>query len=88
MRTLLVLAAHPDFAETIRAGLNPEQYRVVHRADAQEAEPLLAHGLASACIVDLELLGRDALRRGTRQFRLTAGCARARSGRILFPGVS
>jgi signal transduction histidine kinase/CheY-like chemotaxis protein/GAF domain-containing protein len=57
MKTLLVLAAHPDFAETIRAGLNPEEYRVVHRADAQEAEPLLAHGLASACIVDLELLG-------------------------------
>jgi len=57
MRTLLVLAAHPDFAETIRAGLNPEQYRVVHRANAQEAEPLLAHGLAGACIVDLELLG-------------------------------
>jgi len=57
MKTLLVLAAHPDFAETIRAGLNPEQYRIVHRADAQEAEPLLAHGLASACILDLELLG-------------------------------
>ncbi len=57
MKTLLVLAAHPDFAETIRAGLSPEQYRVVHRADAQEAEPLLVHGLASACILDLELLG-------------------------------
>ena len=57
MKTLLVLAAHPDFAETIRAGLNPEQYRIIHRADAQEAEPLLAHGLASACILDLELLG-------------------------------
>ena len=57
MKTLLVLAAHPDFAETIRAGLNPEQYRVVHRADAQEAEPLLVHGLASACVLDLDLLG-------------------------------
>ena len=41
MKTLLVLAAHPDFAETIRAGLSPEQYRIVHRADAREAEPLL-----------------------------------------------
>jgi signal transduction histidine kinase/ActR/RegA family two-component response regulator len=57
MKTLLVLAAHPDFAETIRAGLDAEQYRIVHRANAQEAEPLLAHGLASACILDLELLG-------------------------------
>jgi len=57
MKTLLVLAAHPDFAETIRAGLSPEQYRVVHRADVQEAEPLLVQRLASACILDLELLG-------------------------------
>ncbi|MGD0744967.1 MAG: ATP-binding protein [Verrucomicrobiota bacterium] len=57
MKTLLVLAAHPDFAETIRAGLSQEQYRIVHRADPREAEPLLVHGLASACILDLELLG-------------------------------
>jgi len=57
MKTLLVLAAHPDFAETVRAGLNPEQYRVAHRVNAQEAEPLLVHGLANACIIDLELLG-------------------------------
>jgi len=57
MKTLLVLAAHPDFAETIRAGLDPEQYRIVHRAGLEEAEPLLVHGLASACILDLELLG-------------------------------
>ena len=57
MKTLLVLAAHPDFAETIRAGFSPEQYRVVHRPDVEAAEPLLAHGLAGACILDLELLG-------------------------------
>lgn len=55
MRTLLVLAPHPELAETIRAGSNPEQYRVVHRANLEEAEPLLAHGLVSACIVDVEL---------------------------------
>jgi signal transduction histidine kinase len=61
VKTLLVLAAHPDFAETIRAGLNPEQYRIVHRANVQEAEPLLAHGLASACILDLELLGVEVI---------------------------
>jgi nitrogen-specific signal transduction histidine kinase/CheY-like chemotaxis protein len=57
MKTILVLAAHPDFADVIRSGLNPEEYRIVHRADAHEAEPLLAHCLANACIVDLELLG-------------------------------
>ena len=57
MKTILVLAAHPDFADAIRSGLDPEEYRIVHRADAQEAEPLLTHCLAAACIVDLELLG-------------------------------
>ena len=57
MKTLLVLAPHPELAETIRAGLNPEQYRVVHRVNLDEAEPLLAHGLISACLVDVELTG-------------------------------
>ena len=26
MKTLLVLAEHPDFAEAVRAAVNPEQY--------------------------------------------------------------
>jgi signal transduction histidine kinase/DNA-binding NarL/FixJ family response regulator len=55
MKTLLVLAAHPDFAEAVRAGINPEQYRVIDRTDLEAAEPLLVHGLAQACIVDVEL---------------------------------
>ena len=55
MKTLLVLAEHPDFAEAIRAGINAEQYRVVHRTTLEEAEPLLVHGLAEACILDVEL---------------------------------
>jgi nitrogen-specific signal transduction histidine kinase/DNA-binding NarL/FixJ family response regulator len=55
MKTLLVLAQHPELAETIRASLSPELYRIVHRAGVEEAEPLLAHGLASVCIVDVEL---------------------------------
>jgi len=75
MKTLLVLAAHPDFAETIRAGLSPEQYRVVHRADAQEAEPLLAHGLANACILDLELLGVQGIWAIEKLRRHDAKCA-------------
>ena len=57
MKTILVLSPHPDFAETIRAGLNPEQYRVVHRLSVEEAEPLLVHGLADACILDVDLMG-------------------------------
>lgn len=55
MKTLLVLAPHPELAETIRTGLSPDQYRVVHRTTVDEAEPILAHGLANACIVDVEL---------------------------------
>ena len=55
MKTLLVLAEHPDFAEAIRAGLNPEQYRVIARVTLEEAEPLLEHGLAEACVMDVEL---------------------------------
>jgi signal transduction histidine kinase/CheY-like chemotaxis protein len=57
MKTILVLSSHPDFAETIRASLNPEQYRVVHRLGVEEAEPLLMHGLAAACILDIDLMG-------------------------------
>ncbi len=55
MKTLLVLAQHPDLAEAVRAGLNPEQYRVIHRASLEEAEPLLVHGLADVCVLDVEL---------------------------------
>lgn len=57
MRTLLVLGEHPDLAEAIRAGTNPEHYRVLEGANLDEAEPFLAHGLAEACIVDFELTG-------------------------------
>jgi signal transduction histidine kinase/CheY-like chemotaxis protein len=57
MRTILVLSPHPDFAEAIRASLNPEQCRVVHRLNVEEAEPLLVHGLADASILDVDLMG-------------------------------
>ena len=57
MKTLLILSPHPEIAETIRAGVNPGQYRVIHRVGADEAEPLLAHGMAQACVLDVELTG-------------------------------
>ena len=57
MKTLLVFSPHPDFAETLRTGLNPEQYRVVHRVTLEEAAPLLTHGLVQACILDMEMTG-------------------------------
>lgn len=57
MKTVLVLTPHPDFADSIRTGLNPEQYRMVHRVSLEEAEPLLAHGLVQVCLLDLEMDG-------------------------------
>jgi signal transduction histidine kinase/DNA-binding NarL/FixJ family response regulator len=57
MKTLLVLAEHPDLAEAIRATVDAAQYRVLHRLNVDEAEPLLVHGLAEVCILDLELRG-------------------------------
>src|ERR1700753_2427303 len=54
MKTLLILAEHPEFPEAIRAGLNLENYRIVHCSNLEEAEPLLHRGLLNACILDLE----------------------------------
>lgn len=55
MKTLLVLAEHTELVEEIRAGINPEQYRLLHHVSVEEAEPFLVHGLADACIIDVEL---------------------------------
>jgi signal transduction histidine kinase/DNA-binding response OmpR family regulator len=54
MKTLLVLAQHPDFADAVRAAVNPENYRIIHRLDLDEAEPLLHGGLFHACVLDVE----------------------------------
>jgi DNA-binding NtrC family response regulator len=55
MKTLLVMALHPELADSIRAGLNPEMYRILHRTGLEEAEGLLAQGFVDACVVDIEL---------------------------------
>ncbi len=57
MKTILVLSSHPEMAETIRSGLNPEQYRIIHRTGVADAEPMLAHGLVQGVIVDVEFNG-------------------------------
>src|SRR5215472_17302765 len=54
MKTLLVLAEHPNFAEAVRSGIIPEQCRVIHRTSLETAEPLLVHGLVDACVLDVE----------------------------------
>ena len=61
MKTILVLSLHPDFAEAIRTGLDANRYRVVHRLSVDEAEPLLVHGLAAACILDVDLMGVEGI---------------------------
>jgi signal transduction histidine kinase/ActR/RegA family two-component response regulator len=55
MKTLLVLAEHPELAEAVRAALDSVDYRVVHRSSLEEAEPLLVHGLADLCILEVDL---------------------------------
>jgi signal transduction histidine kinase len=61
VRTLLVLAEHPELAESIRAALNPGEFRVVHRLSLEEAEPLLVHGLVHACVLDMDAVGAQAI---------------------------
>jgi len=55
MKTLLVLSQSPDLPGAVRAALNPEQYRVLHRATLEDAEPFLANGLADGCVLDMEV---------------------------------
>ncbi|HPY31560.1 MAG TPA: response regulator [Verrucomicrobiota bacterium] len=57
MKTVLVVGEHPGSAEAVRAALNPAQVRVVHRTSVEGAEPLLAHGLVSLCVLDVNLSG-------------------------------
>ena len=61
MKTLLVLAAHPDLAEAIRAAVSPERYRVIHRGNIDDAEPFATRGLVDLCFVDAELTGVQAI---------------------------
>ncbi len=86
MKTILVLSSHPDFAESIRSSLVAEQFRVVHRASLEEAEPLLVHGLVSACILDADLMGVEAIwciekiRRHNKQIPLIAFTGSGQAG--------
>src|SRR5690242_11375803 len=56
IKTILVLAQHPELAESIRAALAADRYRIVHRVDFTDAEPLLEHGLIHVCAVDASVV--------------------------------
>jgi signal transduction histidine kinase/CheY-like chemotaxis protein len=55
------MAEHPELAEAVRAAANPEVFRIVHRINISDADPLLVHGLVDACIIDLDLTGVQAI---------------------------
>ncbi len=61
MRTLLILAEHPELVDAVRNAVNPAEFRVVHRLTLEEAEPLLVHGLVHTCILDMEAIGVEAV---------------------------
>ena len=54
MKTFLVLAPHPEVVDAVRSAVDSERCRVIHRLDAEEAEPLLNAALLDACIIDVE----------------------------------
>jgi signal transduction histidine kinase/CheY-like chemotaxis protein len=74
MKTILVLAVHPELADAMRAELDPGQYRIVHRVSVEDAEPLLVHGLADVCVLDLELSGVQGVWQVEKVRRKAPGC--------------
>src|SRR5262245_46370104 len=54
MKTILVLAQHPDLPDAIRSALDPAAYRVIHRVGVNEAEPLLHERLVNLCVLDAD----------------------------------
>src|SRR5258705_3091329 len=57
MRTILVLAQHPDLVQAVQRSLNPEHYRIDECTSLDDAEPLLTRGVVDACIVDAAEMG-------------------------------
>ncbi len=55
MKTILVLAPHPELANAIRDAVSPANYKIVHRVSFEDAEPLMIHGLMNVCIIDVEM---------------------------------
>jgi len=54
MKTILVLAPTPVLPDAIRPLLSPEEYRLLHRTDLADVEPLAKGSFLDACIVDAE----------------------------------
>src|SRR4026209_902310 len=54
MKTILVLAPTPVLPDAIRPLLSPDDYRLLHRTDIADIEPLAKGSFIDACIVDAE----------------------------------
>lgn len=52
MKTILVLAQHPELPDAIRGALGADQYRLIHRVGVNDAEPFLHERLIDLCILD------------------------------------
>ena len=55
MKTILVLASHPELGEALRTALDAQNYRIVHRLNSDEAEPLLDHALVHVVVVESDV---------------------------------
>jgi signal transduction histidine kinase/DNA-binding NarL/FixJ family response regulator len=53
MKTVLVVAEHPELAQMLPQALHADAYRVLHRSTVEDAEPLLGGGVIDVCIVDI-----------------------------------
>ncbi len=53
MKTVLVVAEHPELAQALPQALHADAYRVLHRSTIEDAEPLLGGGVIDVCIVDI-----------------------------------
>ena len=54
MKTILVLAPTPVLPDAIRPLLSPDDFRLLHRTDIADIEPLAKGSFLDACIVDAE----------------------------------
>ena len=54
MKTILLLSSSPAFPETISSGLDVVAFKVIHRVNAGQAEPLLQADIVDICLLDLE----------------------------------
>lgn len=57
MTTVLIIAPNAALAEKLSSELSADRFKIVHRTDVEDAEPVLVRGLAQACLLDADLQG-------------------------------